>query len=191
LASFSQAKALGAVGSILVLLAGVPSVGVLAGIVGFILILVAINEISDILNDRAIFNNALLAIGLAVVGIVAGALVVFGGFLNFVALHHLTFANLGSSFNPSSVPVGDWFGLIGSVLTGLALVWVMLIGSSFFIRRSYESIASRLDDSMFRWAGLLFLVGAATTIVLVGFAVLFVAQVLLVVAFFSLDVTKV
>jgi len=82
-------------------------------------------------------------------------------------------------------------GLIGSALAGLSVVWLTLIGSSIFIRRSYGSIASKLHAGMFGTAGLLFLIGAATTILLVGFVILFVAQILLAVAFFSLKDSKV
>jgi len=39
---------------------------------------------------------------------------------------------------------------------------------------------------MFRTTGLLFLIGAATLIVLVGFVILFIAAILQVVAFFSI-----
>lgn len=190
MASVIQAKSLGAVGSVLVLLAAVPSVGALLGIVGFVLVLLAVKEISDSVADRSIFNNALIAIGLAVAGLVAGTIVLFGSLLSFMGLHDLTFSSFGQGFNPSTIPTGDWFALVGSALAGLAVVWLMLLASSVFIRRSYGSIASRLNDNMFRWAGLLFLVGAATTIIVVGFAILFVAQVLLAVAFLSLDVSK-
>ena len=74
MASLSQAKSLGAVGSILVVLTAVPSVGALLGIVGFILMLVAIKNISEVVGDRSIFNNMLVAVGLAIAGIVVGAL---------------------------------------------------------------------------------------------------------------------
>lgn len=182
--SLSQAKNLGAVGSILVLLTAVPSVGGLFGIVGFILMLVAIKYISEIVADRSIFNNMLAAVGLAIVAIVVGTLVVVGSVMRFVGLNSLT---MGPDFNPSTVPAGDWIGLIGSVILGLAVVWVVMIVSAVFVRKSYGSIASKLNVSMFGTAGLIYLIGAATTIVLVGFVLLLVAQILLVVAFFSIQ----
>ncbi len=40
---------------------------------------------------------------------------------------------------------------------------------------------------MFETAGMLYLVGAATTIILVGFVLLLIAQVLVIVAFFSIE----
>jgi uncharacterized membrane protein len=183
MATLSQAKSLGAVGSILVVLTAVPSVGALLGIVGFILMLVAIKNISDVVGDKSIFSNMLVAVGLAIAGIVVGALVLVGSVLRFVGLNALS---LGPDFNPSTVPTGDWVGLIGSLLLGLAVVWIMLVVSAVYVRRSYGSIASKLNVGMFGTAGLLYLIGAATTIILVGFLLLFVAQILVLVAFFSI-----
>jgi uncharacterized membrane protein len=185
MSSLSQAKSFGEVGSILVLLTAVPSVGALLGIVGFVLVLLAIRDISKAVADKSIFNNMLLAVGLAIAGIVVGALVVVGSVLRFIGLNAL---NVGPnfSFNASTVPTGDWVGLIGSVIIGLAVVWVMLLVSAIYVRRAYSTMASRLSVGMFETAGLIYLIGAATTIILVGFLLLFVAQILVVVAFFSI-----
>jgi hypothetical protein len=103
--------------------------------------------------------------------------------MRFVGLNALS---LGPNFNASSVPTGDWVGLIGTILVGLAVVWIMLVVSAVYVRRAYGAISSKLNVGMFGTAGLLYLIGAATTIVLVGFIILFVAQILLVVAFFSI-----
>ncbi len=184
--NLSQAKTLGAVGSIFVLLTAVPSVGSVLGIVGFVLMLVAIRDISQIVGDKSIFSNMLVSVGLAIAGIVVGALVVVGSVLRFVGLNNLNFGP-NYSFNPSTVPTGDWIALIGSLLIGLAVVWAMLLVSAVYVRRSYKSISSKLGVGMFETAGLVYLIGAATTIILVGFLLLFVAQVLVVVAFFSIE----
>jgi len=182
--SLAQAKSLGAVGSILVILTAVPTVGSLLGIVGFVLMLVAIKEISEVVADKSIFSNMLVAVGLAIAGIVVGALVVVGSVLRFVGLNNIS---LGPNFNASTVPTGDWVALIGSVLIGLAVVWVIMLVSAIYVRRTYRSISSKLNVGMFDTAGLLYLIGAATTIILVGFVLLLVAQILVVVAFFSID----
>jgi len=184
LASLSRAKSYGEAGSILVLLTAIPSVGGLLGIVGFILVLLAIKDISEVVADRAIFNDMLVAIGLAIAAIVVGVLVIAGSLLRFVGLNNLS---LGPNFNPSTVPNGDWAGLIGSILIGLAAVWLISLVSSIYVRRSYREIAGKLKVGTFETAGLLYLIGAATTIILVGFLILFVAQILVVVAFFSID----
>lgn len=184
MASLSRAKSLGEVGSIFVLLTVVPSVGWVLGIVGFILMLVAIRDISDAVADRSIYSNMLVAVGLAIAGIVVGALVVVGSVLRFVGLNGL---NFGPNFNPSTVPAGDWMSLIGAVLAGLAVVWLVMLASAVYVRRSYGAISAKLKVGMFETAGLVYLIGAATTIILVGFLLLLVAQILVVVAFFSIE----
>jgi len=182
--SLAQVKTIGEVGSILVLLTAVPTAGSLLGIIGFVMMLVAIKDISEIVADKSIFSNMLVAVGLAIVAIVVGALVVVGSVLRFVGLKALS---LGPNFNASTVPTGDWLGLVGSILLGLAVVWVIMIVSAVYVRRTYRSMALKLGDANFETAGMLYLVGAATTIVLVGFVLLLVAQVMVIVAFFSIE----
>jgi len=71
-------------------------------------------------------------------------------------------------------------------LTGLAIIWVLLLASAIFVRRSYESIGKKIGIGMFGTTGLIYLIGAALTIVLVGFVLLFVALILNIIAFFSI-----
>jgi len=61
----SEARTLGGVGAILVLLSFVPSIGALLGLVGFVMILFAVKYISDDFKDGTIFNNMLYAVILA------------------------------------------------------------------------------------------------------------------------------
>ena len=187
MASISNAKTLGGVGAILVLLAPAPSVGWILGIAGFILLLIAVKNISDLLEDTSIFNNMLVAIVLGIVGIIVGSLVVAGSFYRFLGQNNLTPNSFGPNFNPSTVPTGDWVALILTALAGLAVIWILLIVSAAYVRRSYTTIATKLNVHAFATAGLLYLIGAATTIVLVGFLLIFVAEIMLAVAFFSID----
>jgi uncharacterized membrane protein len=187
MASISNAKTLGGVGAILVLLAPAPSVGWILGIAGFILLLIAVKNISDFLEDSSIFNNMLVAIVLGIVGIIVGSVVVAGSFYRFLGQNNLTPNSFGPNFSPSTVPTGDWVALILTALAGLAVIWILLIVSAAYVRRSYTTIATKLNVHAFSTAGLLYLIGATTTIVLVGFLLIFVAEILLAVAFFSID----
>ena len=184
MASLSRAKMLGEIGSIMVVLTVVPSIGTILAIIGFVIMLMSIKEISDVVADRSIFKNMLVGVGLAIAGIVLGVLVVVGSVLRFIDLGSL---RTGLDFNTSSIPAGDLIAFISTVVIGLAVVWVMLLVSGIFVRRSYGSIASRLNINMFGIAGLVYVIGAATTIVLVGFFILFVAQILVIVSFFLID----
>ena len=155
-----DAKTLGGVGSILLL---IPAVN----IVGYILILIACKYISDELGDKSIFDNMLYAVIAGIVGVVASAFIIFTGAVFGVF-----------SFTTSSV-----IGVIGA----LAVAWIALIVSSIFIRRAYGTMATKLNVGTFKTAGLLYFVGAILIIVLVGFLLLLVAAILQIVAFFSIN----
>ncbi|MDG6995135.1 MAG: DUF996 domain-containing protein [Nitrososphaerota archaeon] len=183
MASLSEAKSLGGVGSVLVLLTVAPTVGWILGIAGFVMTLVAVKYISQIVKEVKIFNDMLISVVLAIGGIAVGTVTVLGAV--FRALGMGSF--VGTEFVPGpNIAAGDWIGLALGVLAGLAVVWALMIASAVFLRRSYDSIAAKLNVGMFRTTGLLYLIGAATTIIGVGFALILVAQILAAVSFFSM-----
>jgi uncharacterized membrane protein len=178
--SLSDAKVLGGIGSILVLLTAVPNVGWLLGIVGFVLVLVAVKKISQTVNDKEIYGRMLTAVVLAIAAIAVGAVTIFGVVFRPLALG-VTLSTL-----PSAIAAGNFLGLAALAIGGLVAVEVLLVLSAVFVRRSYDSVSDKLGVGMFRTAGLLYLIGAATAIVGVGFLLIFVAEILQAVAFFSI-----
>jgi len=166
MASLSSAKTLGGVGGILVFVPGI-------SLVGWILILLATKEISESVQDKTIFDDALLAAITAVIGAVIGA-VLFVGFL-FSPRPSVGFLAFGTP------------ALFLPFLVILGAFWVFTIISAIFLKRSYEKISQRLNVSAFATAGLLYLIGAALTIVLVGFLILLIALIFQVVAYFSIQ----
>jgi uncharacterized membrane protein len=183
MSSISDAKVLGGIGAILVLLAAVPNIGWLFGIAGFVMILLAIRNISQAVGDNKIYNNMLIAVVLGIGAIAVGTVTVVGAIVHVLGMG--TF--VGSRFvPPTHLVVGDWLGLAVAVIGGLLAVWALLVASAVFLRRTYSSMASKLNVKMFDTAGLLYLIGAATAIIGVGFIVILVAEILLAVSFFSI-----
>ncbi|MDA4125513.1 MAG: DUF996 domain-containing protein [Thaumarchaeota archaeon] len=183
MSKLSEAKTYGGVGSILMLLAIVPSVGWLLAIVGAILVLVAIKRVSEVVADPSIFNNMLIAIVLGIAGIVVGVVVIAASVFSAFGLTALT------QMAPGSVPSiaqTDIVKLITGIVAGLAVVWILLLVAAIFVRKSYGSMATKLGVGMFSTSGLIFLIGAALTIVLVGFILIFVSEILNIIAFFSI-----
>src|SRR5256712_146260 len=136
--------------------------------------------VNDGLRDALIYaepaqalTNTLIALGLAAFFIVIGA-VLFVGFL-FSPRPSVGFFPFGS------------LALFLPFLVILGAFWVFTIISAVFLKRSYEKISQRLNVSAFATAGLLYLIGAALTIVLVGFLILLIALVFQVVAYFSIQ----
>ena len=156
----SDAKMLGGIGSILQIIP-------FLSIVGYVLTLIAVKYVSDEVHDGSIFTNMLYAVIAGIVGVTLGATVVFFGALSSMFTGRIT--------------------AIGGAIGFLAVIWIALIISSLFVRRAFDSMADKLGVGTFRTAGLLYFVGALLTIVLVGFLLLFVAFILQVVAFFSIN----
>lgn len=170
----------------------IPGAGSVLAIVGWVLVLVAVNQVSGITGDRSIVKNVLVAAVLGVAGAAVGVIVVLGSLAKFAGLNGIGGLYGLSSFsrlNGTTFSSGNVHGL-GSLVVGvigaLVVVWIFLIVASIFLRRGYSKIAQKLNAKMFATSGLIFLIGAALTIVGVGLLLIYVAEILQVVAFFSL-----
>jgi uncharacterized membrane protein len=209
--ALSQAKILGGIGSILVLLSpfilltalippltfiadAILSIGIVSGIVGLIgsvMILVAVKKISDAVNDREIFKNVLLAViipwvAVGVVSAVGLGIVMYAG-PTIAKVDGNYLAEVGYSGTDVALPLFPTF-LVLPILT-LTMVfgtWAALIVSAWFLKRGYELIAVRTGTKTFRTVGRLYFYGALLVIVLVGAVLALVAATLQIKAFFSL-----
>ena len=183
--TLESVKTIGGVGSILALLAFIPNIGFIIAIAGLIMVLVALKYASDIFGDPKIFNDMLYAVILGIIGLVVGAVAVVA-----VVFQGIGMGYMSSSFaytGPSSVTAGDIMGMLGTILLGLVAIWVCFLVSSIFLRRSYGELGRKLNVSLFGTAALLYLIGAILTIVLIGFLLIFVADILFIIAFFSIN----
>jgi uncharacterized membrane protein len=178
--SLAQARTLGGIGSILILLGIVPIAGIVLFIVGFIMVLMAVRYISETVQDKTIFNNTLIAVILAIVGMIAGLVVAIAGrpFPVFREFRPL---------DGQSMIIGQgMYPFFRTLIIALVIIWVFYIGSAIFLRKSYTTVASKLNITMFDTVALLYLIGAVLAIILVGFIVIYVAEILQTVAFFSI-----
>ncbi|AHF80052.1 DUF996 domain-containing protein [Thermococcus paralvinellae] len=180
--TLSQAKTYGGVGAILALIGGaVPKLGSVLSIVGIVLILLAVKEISDEAGDEAIFKNYLISFVLQV-----GA---------FVALIIAIIAVLGTSiiamggpraFEHEMQDFGAIMAIIGSILVGFIIFWILFSLGSYYLKKSYELIAEYTGVDLFKTTGLLYFIGALTAIIFIGLLIILVARILEIVAYFSL-----
>lgn len=158
--SLSQARTLGRIGSILVFLP-------VLSIIGYILILIAINDVSKYLQDRSIFKNTLIAVALEIVGSAVGLFILFGGLL-------------------SSMFTGG-LSVVPGLIAALAVTWLFLVAAALFLRRSYDTMALKLGIGSFRTTGMLFLIGAGLVILVgLGFIVIFVGEIFQAISFFAI-----
>jgi uncharacterized membrane protein len=170
MSSLANVKILGGIGSILSLLGLVPGIGTALVVVGWVLVLFAVKEVSDSVHDRAIFNNGVIASVLAIAGSIGlyflGASIIFG--------------SIGKLF--SSNP----FGAIDAIFLWLMFLWTSALISSVFLYMSFKRISTKLNVGLFSASAIVYVVGEALTIILVGFVISFIAQILFAISFFSL-----
>jgi uncharacterized membrane protein len=189
-ATLRQAKAMGGVGSILVLLtpflalasfatptiifSGLINIIYGIGLIGFVLILVAAKRISDAVNDKKIFNNVLKAVIIQIVGVVIVTIAaVIAGLLTILVSPNIT-SNIIN------------FAVLRVLVVTVIGIWIVLIVSVRFLRKGYERIAAKTGTETFRSVGRWYFYGALLAIILVGFVLILIAWILQIVAFFSL-----
>lgn len=183
---FRNVKTIGIVGSLLALLGGfIPFIGPIIGLVGFVLVLIAVKSISELVKDKEIFRNYLIDFILSIISIVMILVIMLIGFFNvggftwITSLQDINIQDLSTFW--------DYFGgVISYAIMALIIGWILWVIGAIYLRRSYNSIAKYTNVSLFRTTGTVYLIGAITTIILIGFVILFVGRIIEIIAYFSL-----
>jgi uncharacterized membrane protein len=153
----------------------------LLSIAGFVLEILAVNKISHVVNDKDIFKNYVAALIVGVVGVVVA--VIFGfivAFLLSIPIPERVFTGGMLLERGLNLP------LVGAAVLVLIVIWITLVIAMSFMKKSFESIAVKLNVPMFKTVATLYWIGALATIVVVGLLILFVGNVLKIVAYFSI-----
>ena len=199
--TLESSKILGGVGAILLLIGTIPFAAPYSGVialVGFVLVLVALHGLADYYKESGIFSNALYGFIAAIIGVVAAALaavyVIFYTSILTNFLHEIypswngSWSSLsGLTPTTSNITVKDVTPVIGAIFLVFAILWIFLIISAFFNRRSLKALATKTRVGLFSTAGLLLIIGAILTIVLIGFVLMWIAVLLMVIAFFQIS----
>lgn len=182
----NNAKIFGGVGALIMLFGGfIPYAGPLVSIVGLVLIFIAVRTISEITKDSELYRNYLIHFVFSIVSIVAILLIMligFGAVGGFAWISSLENANI-TDFNT----FWDYFGgIIGTAVLALVIGWILAVIGAIYLRRSYRSIAKHTKVHLFETTGTVYFIGAITTIVLIGFLILFIGRIIEIIAYFSL-----
>ncbi|MEM2147667.1 MAG: DUF996 domain-containing protein [Candidatus Bathyarchaeia archaeon] len=196
--SIENSRILGGVGALLMFIGVFPYINYFGVIelVGLILVMVALYNLSSHYRERAIFNNALYGLIVGIVGAVVSLAVII-----ITVLTHL------SDFLYTIFPDwnGDWTALSGltpdmsrfsleavtpfliGILAVLVIVWVFSIISAFFVRRSLVKLSAKSGVGLFSTAGLLLLIGAVLIVAFgIGLILIWISALLIAIAFFQL-----
>ena len=169
--SLESGKNLAGIGSIFLVIP-VPFLS----IIGIIMVLVGMKNLSKAYNDESIWKNTLYAVIFGIIGIVASG----------VTLVSLFF---GGIFAGAAVGLEDATGLVGLIaglIIFLVVAFIFYLLEAIYIRRAFDTLANKSGVGLFRTGGMLLLIGAILTIVLVCLFLIFIAWILILVAFFQI-----
>ncbi len=185
-------KNLGGVGALLLFIGPLLSYALffagLIPLIGFILVLIALKGFADHYKDAGIFNNALYGFITAIVGVVAGlgALIVtaFGiyakeGITDWIKLAKWT----------AALTVRRAFIYYGRVILAFIVIFIFAMLTARFYRKSLSLLASKSRVGLFSTAGLLLLIGAVLTIIVLGLLLIWISFLIIAIAFFSIKTT--
>ncbi|MCD6447817.1 MAG: DUF996 domain-containing protein [Thermoplasmata archaeon] len=175
---FVSGKNIWGVGAILSLVGiFIPYVGIVAALAGVILILIAVKIIADEANDRSIYSNYLVSFVLRILSVVIAG-------ISFISI--FGFSILSVTRGAKHIEEIGIKGLIIGLIVAIVIFWIIYVISAIYLRRSYEKIAKYTKVDLFRTTGMLYLIGAATLIIAVGAIIIFIAEILEIISYFSL-----
>ncbi len=196
--TLETSKNLGGIGALLIVIGclgfAVPYAGILT-LIGLILMLIGLKGLANFYKEGGIFNNALYSIILTIVGVVVAVATVVITALSALSslgidLNNVSdWATFGSELANRFTNLQDFsviWTLVGAVVAALIILFVFAIVSAIFLRRSLNQLSSKTGVGLFGTAGLLMLIGAVLTIVVIGALLIWIGFILVTVAFFQI-----
>ncbi|NWG10353.1 DUF996 domain-containing protein [Candidatus Bathyarchaeota archaeon] len=194
--NLETSRMLGGIGAILMFI--MPFLGAYTGIlglIGLIMVLIAMKGLADNYSEQGIFNNALYGVIAAIVGGVISAAVIFVAAFDMFAALGIAIAQWTDWQMLQQL---DWSALMSTeilttfliyIVASLVVLFVFIIITAIFLRKSLNLISAKSGVGLFGTTGLLVLIGAILTIIAIGLLLIWIALILLAVAFFSIRPT--
>jgi len=169
-------KIIGGIGSLLLFFTWIPVIGLILGIVGFIMLSVAIKKISDKAPEKEIFKKWIIALIIAVLAMILGT-ILSGSMMALVG-----------SFNGDDSATIAAMG-IGSILLIVFAIAIQIVLGILY-KQVFHLIADVTHEKLFRTAGTLFFWGGILYIIVIGAFLSFIAWILVTIAFFSMKTSE-
>ncbi len=203
--TLETSKTLGGIGAILLFIGVIPFIQYIwiLGLVGIVLVLAALHGLESFYSSKGIFSNAIYGIITGVVGVIIAVIVAvaslianIGNIKDFISTVYpgwngdwSTLSGLSpttANVNPSDlIPLIS--GLIIAFVAVFVVIWVFGIIATFFIRRSLTQVKDKTNVGLFGTAGIILFIGAILIIAVgFGFLLMWIAILLLAIAFFTI-----
>jgi len=194
--TFESSKNLSAVGALLIVIGAalgfVVSFSGILSLIGIILLFIGLKGLANFYKEEGIFNNALYSIIIVIVGCVVGVGVIAVSAVSALADLGIDWANI-EDWGNAGTDVGTVFAdfdlsaiatLLGALLVGLIILFVTLIISMYFLRKSMNQLSTKSGIGLFGTAGILVLIGAVLPVI--GLLIIWIGFILATVAFFQM-----
>lgn len=194
--SFESSKNLSAIGALLLVIGAVLgfiwSFSGILSLIGIILLLIGLKGLANFYKEDGIFNNSLYSIIIVIVGCVVGVGIIAVSAVSALADIGIDWANIEDWANMGTDVANVFtdfnfnaiFNLLGALLIGLIIIYVVLIVSMFFFRKSMNQLSAKSGIGLFGTAGLLMLIGAVIPVI--GLLIIWIGAILVTVAFFQM-----
>jgi uncharacterized membrane protein len=177
--SLEYSKTLAGEGAILLLLSFVPYAGWILGIIGVILLLRGMKELSNYYQDEEIYKNTLTGVKFYIIALVAVG-------VSIAAFTVGIWSATGFNFTTSFVPtVAFGVGLM-AFLGGLIVAFIFYILAATNLRKTFDTLAKKSGEASFTTAANLLWWGSILTILLVGLLLILVAWIFATIGFFTM-----
>ena len=199
--TLESSKTLGGIGAILLFIGAItffvePFLAIL-GLIGIILVLVALHDLANNYKEGGIFNNALFSFIAGIVGlVVTGITVVYLFFYTTILTDflHVIYPTwngdlstlTGLTPDTSNITPSNSAPLIEAFFLALAVLWIFSIIAAFSARRSLKVLSAKASVGLFSTGALLLLIGGFLVIVGIGFILMLIALLLIAIAFFQI-----
>ncbi len=178
--NFEYAKTLAGEGSLLLLLSLVPYAGWILGIIGVVLLLRGMKELSNYYQDDRIYKDTLAGVKFYIVALVAAAVAIAAIVIGFGTATNFNFTS--ESF---VLTIGFGVGLL-AFFGGLVIAFVFYILATTHLRKTFNSLAQKSGEASFTTAANLLWWGAILTIIVVGLLLIFIAWIFATIGFFTM-----
>jgi uncharacterized membrane protein len=170
MSSIESSKTMAMIGSILMILGGIPWAGGILSVVGVILLLIAIKGFSSQYQDSEMYDNALRGFIYYIIAAIAFA--VSFGFLaaGFESIFFLAFG-------------------IAGFIAGLVVAFIFYLMAAKRLRATLNSLSQKTGEKSFETAGMLLWYGAILSIIFIGGILIFIAWIFATIGFFSMKTT--
>jgi uncharacterized membrane protein len=194
--TLQSSKTLGGIGALLMVISPflISGFTLLVGLIGLILVLIAMKGLADHYMDAGIFNNSLYGVIISIIGVViflAALFVTALSFLtNFIGVDLSTAIADPTAFSnidwESLLTVNDILEFASGAIISFVILFVFTILAAIFFRKSLTTLSAKSHVGLFGTTGLLLLIGAVLTIIAIGLFLIWIALILLTVSFFQL-----